>query len=174
MWPEGIFLLPFPPLPSFSASLLKEFSPPALWIFCKLKENALGPKTRSQRHRLPAGASQRSRSFSVALLKSFSLSQYAPKPCSVLWATHPIMGARGEQAAGTFEKLALVPLVVSQMVCWLWVLEEEFPSVLGVFCLAPLTKATDTQSLQGEHTSILDPWTHLWLSRILLWLSRKF
>lgn len=52
MWPEGIFFLSFPSLPSFSASVLKGFSPPVSWIFCKLRENVLGLKTQSQRHRL--------------------------------------------------------------------------------------------------------------------------
>ena len=83
-------------------------------------------------------------------------------------------GSKGEQVTGTSEKLALVPLVVSQMVYQVRVLEGDFLSVPGVFCSAPLSKATDTRSLQGEHGSTLAPWTNLWLSRILLSLSRKF
>jgi len=86
----------------------------------------------------------------------------------------PYSESKEEQVTGTSEKFTLVPLVVSQMVYPARVPEREFPSVPGVFCSPTLSKAMDTQSLQGEHGSTLDRWTDSWLSRILLSLSRKF
>lgn len=165
MRPEGIFLLPFPPFPPLCWK--------ASWIFCKLRNNVLGLKTSSQRHRLPAGVSQRSLSLSVGLLKSFSLSQYATtQNCAHRW---PILQwEQGGTSHWHFWEVSTRPSSCFPNGLLGMMLEEEFLSVPGGFCSAPLSKATGIQSLQGEHGSTLDPWTDLWLSRILLSLSRKF
>lgn len=105
-----------------------------------------------------------------------SASHSTPPSKTVLCAvSDPLYnGSNGEQAASIFEKSARVPLVVSQKVYWVGMIEGELPTAPGVFCLAPPNKATHIQSLQAEQSSTRDPWADLWLSRILLSLLRKF
>lgn len=111
----------------------------ASWIFCKLRKNVLGLKTSSQRHRLPAGVSQRSHSLSVGLLKTFSLLQYATtQNCAHRW---PILQwEQGGTSHWHFWEVSTGPSSCFPNGLLGMMLEEEFLSVPGVFCSAPLSR----------------------------------
>lgn len=117
MWPEGIFFLSFPSLPSFSASVLKGFKPSSslnllqtdgkCWV---LKHNLRG--TDSCRHLTEMAQPLCGIAQELQPLTKLSSIQNCPVICL---SDLSYNGRKRDPVSGTSEELGLVFLVVSHL-----------------------------------------------------------